>query len=302
MSHPLIRLTHLFLAVVLICALPTAIADDPPADDDISANVVYGHKDGLAMTMDVYSPGAQANGAGILFMVSGGWYSSWSPPERWLPFFEPLLDAGYTVFRVRHGSSPRYSIPEAIDDVTQAVRFVRSNAGAYGVDPERLGVMGNSAGGHLALVLGTQPNDEAGTAEPSANTSARVAAVVAWVPPTDLTIAIWEAPESLPSYRQFPALDLAMEPAEASSPLFDVTPDDAPALVIMGGADELLPPSHGERIAEAFEREGVAHELIVVEGAGHDLGGEENAAMIMRKTLDWFDLHLTSAAEMPSAD
>ena len=84
----------------------------------------------------------------------------------------------------------------------------------------------------------------------------------ALVPPTDLRVAVWEAPESLPAYRNFPALDLAMEKAGPNSPLVHVTPDDAPALVIMGGKDELVPPKHGRWIAEAYKREKVVHKLI----------------------------------------
>lgn len=288
------RMNQLLIAAMTFMASAALAAGEAHAGPKIDADVVYGHKHGLAMTMDVYSPDGHANGAGILFMVSGGWYSQWSPPERALPLFEPFLEAGYTMFAVRHGSSPRYSIPEAIDDVTGAVHFVRSNAEDFGVDPDRLGALGNSAGGHLALVLGTQDSAVADSKASQEQTSGKVAAVVAWVPPTDLTIAVWDAPESLPEYRRFPALDLAMDLAEQASPLFDVTPDDAPALVIMGGADELVPPMHGERIAEAYAREGVPHELIIVEGAGHGLGGEENAPMVMRETLGWFDVHLSS--------
>lgn len=99
----------------------------------IEADVVYGHKDGLAMTLDVYRP-QEVNGAAILFMVSGGWHSRWAPPERSRSLFEPYLAKGYVVMAVRHGSSPRYSIPEAVSDVRRAVRFVRRNAGRFGID------------------------------------------------------------------------------------------------------------------------------------------------------------------------
>ena len=93
--------------------------------------------------------------------------------------------------------------------------------------------------------------------------SARVAAVVAFVPPTDLRVAVWDAPESLPAYRNFPALNLDMKKAEENSPLVHVTPDDAPALVIMGGRDELVPPKHGKWIDAAYEREKVDRKLII---------------------------------------
>jgi len=117
-----------------------------------------------------------------------------------------------------------------------------------------------------------------------------------------LTIAVWEAPESLPAYRRFPALELVMDKAEAASPLFDVTPDDAPSLLIMGETDELVPLLHGERMAEALEREDVAHKLLVIEGAGHDLGGEVNLPEVMRESVEWLDLHLNPSTAPLDAD
>jgi len=264
----------------------------------IEGSVVYGHKDGLAMTLDVYRPVGAANGAGLIFIVSGGWRSSWRPPEQSLPFYEPFLRAGYTVFAVRHGSSPRYGIPDAYSDVTRAVRFLRSRAADFDIDPERLAAMGNSAGGHLALLLGTRGDDGIGSDDALAGTPSRVAAVIALVPPTDLTVAVWESPESLPGYRRFPALDLAMDKAAEYSPVEHASADDAPALIMMGGADELVPPVHGEWMAAAFEREGVEHRLIVVPDAGHGLGGAANWPQVMDDSIQWLDRHL---AESPGA-
>ena len=281
--------------LVAICAVVGA--DEPTSPPAIDRDVVYGHKDGLALTMDVYRPTTESNRAGILFMVSGGWFSRWSPPEQSLPLFQPYLDAGYTMFAVRHGSSPRYSIPEAISDVTRAVRFVRSEAHQYGVDPERLGVMGMSAGGHLALVLGTTGDDGSETAVDLDHYPSRVAAVVALVPPTDLRVAVWESPDSLPAYRNFPALELAMDKAESSSPLVHVTSDDAPSLVIMGGKDELVPPKHGQWIADAFEQEKVEHKLIILPNAGHGLEGNENRNTVTRESVAWFDNHIRKLSQ-----
>lgn len=282
------------VVLVLVCPALTrpVVAQQAAGTTSITADVVYGHKDGLAMTLDVYHPAGQRNGAGILFMVSGGWFSSWAPPEQRMPLFQPYLDAGYTMFAVRHGSSPRYTIPEAIADVKQAVRFVRSQAAEHQVDPERLGVMGMSAGGHLALVLGTTGDDGQPNGDGLQRYSSRVAAVVSLVPPTDLRVAVWESPESLPAYRGFPALDLAMDKAAECSPLLHVTADDAPSLVVMGGKDELVPPKHGQWIADAFTREKVRHKLIIVPDAGHGLDGEENRRNVIRETVEWFDVCL----------
>lgn len=276
--------TGVFLCLALTFMAPISAQDDTyPA---IEPDVVYGHKDGLALTMDVYHPEEDASGAAILFMMSGGWVSRWAPPENTKPLFQPYLNEGFTVIAVRHGSSPRYTIPEAVSDVKQAVRFARQHAERFGIDEKRIGVMGMSAGGHLALMLGTtgtDPEDE----------SSRVAAVVALVPPTDLRVMAWVNPESKPVYRNFPALEISLDDAKDHSPLVHVTADDAPALVIMGGKDELVPAEHGGWIAEAFKAQKVEHQLIIFPDAGHGLEGDENRATAVNETVNWFKKHLT---------
>jgi acetyl esterase/lipase len=285
------------LALALTVALEPGFAR-AGAPATVEPDVVYGHKDGLAMTMDVYRPQRARNRAAILFVVSGGWFSRWSPPERLMPLFQPYLDEGYTVFAIRHGSSPRYSIPEAVSDLRQAVRFLRHEAERFEIDAHRLGAMGMSAGGHLALMLGTTGDD----GDPEANDelgqcSSRVAAVVALVPPTDLSVMVWDSPESLPAYRQFPALELSVEKAKQNSPLLEVTADDAPALVFMGERDELVPAKHGRWIDEAFLRENVPRKVVIFPDAGHGLEGDETRATVVRETIDWFDQHLVNQTE-----
>lgn len=285
------RFVVVALVSVFFCLASQGWAQ-PPASK-IEPDLVYGHKDGLALTMDAYRPNDNRNGAAILFMVSGGWYSHWAPPEQTQAFFQPYLKRGYTVFAVRHGSSPRYSIPEAIADVTLAVRYVHQQAERFEIDPKRLGVLGMSAGGHLALMLGTTGDDGTPDAKDALGRfPSRVQAVAALVPPTDLRVAVWESPESLPAYRNFPALDLALDKAGPASPLTHVTKDDAPSLVIMGGKDELVPPKHGQWIADAFQKNEVEHKLIILENAGHGLEGKDNQAKVLEEILTWFDKHL----------
>jgi acetyl esterase/lipase len=262
------------------------------AEVQITPDVVYGHKLGLAMTFDVFAPKENANGAGVLFMVSGGWYSNWSPPEKLAPMMKPLTDAGFTVFAVRHGSSPKFTIPEAVDDVRRSVRFIRMEADRFGIDRNRLGVFGMSAGGHLSLILGTTSDDgNPAAADPVAKVSNRVQAVVAWVAPTDLTIMTHSAPDSLPAYKGFPALDLSAQAARTHSPLLHVTADDAPTLLLAGAADELVPIEHSRRIRDKFKELSVTHRLVEYPKAGHGLAGEDLTNAIS-EMVQWFDTHL----------
>src|SRR6266852_4868713 len=116
-------------------------------------DVVYGRKFGTALTLDVFQPDKR-NGIGIIFMVSGGWFSS---HEAISPgYYRPFLDRGYTVFAVVHGSQPKFVVTEIEPDIHRAVRFVRHNATLFGIDPTRLGITGGSAGGHLSLTMATQ--------------------------------------------------------------------------------------------------------------------------------------------------
>lgn len=267
----------------------------------VSPDVVFGHKFGLAMTMDIFTP-AMPKGVGVLFMVSGGWYSNWAPPEELKPLLKPLTDAGFTVFAVRHGSSPRFTIPEAVVDVQRAVRFVRSRAADFGISPERIGVFGMSAGGHLSLVLGTMGDDgNPDASDPIERTSNRVQAVVAWVAPTDLTIVIHSSPESLPAHKQFPALNLDRESAERHSPLFRVGNDDAPTLLLAGAKDELVPISHSRRIRDEFGKHGVDNRLVEFPDAGHGLAGDD-LRVAVSEMLSWFQRYLISSAEIRAND
>jgi acetyl esterase/lipase len=264
------------------------------AEVNITPDVVYGHKFGLATTFDVFTPSENANGAGVLFMVSGGWYSNWSPPQQLLPMMQPLTDAGYTVFAVRHGSSPRFSIPEAVEDVRRSVRFIRMESERFGIDPNRLGVFGMSAGGHLSLMLGTTGDDgKPNATDPVEKVSNRVQAVVAWVAPTDLTIMTHSAPDSLPAYKRFPALELADEPAKLNSPLLYVTDDDAPTLLLAGAEDDLVPIDHSRRIHKKFDELGVTNRLVEFPKAGHGLGGEDLKRAV-QEMVQWFNTHLAS--------
>jgi acetyl esterase/lipase len=282
------------LLALLACACsPTARRTDaapvPARQPSVTTDVVYGHKDGLALTFDVHRP-AQPNGAGVIRIVSGGWRSSVEMGRLMAQGYPPLNDKGFTVFAVRHGSSPRYPMSAILADLRRAVRFIRQHAGEYGVDPNRIGVFGESAGGQLALLLGTT----ADAGDPSASDavlreSSRVAAVVAFFPPTDLSR--WE------NRRVSPAT-AALTEAEAAefSPIRFVSPGDAPSLIVHGDADTTVPMVEGETMHAALTKAGVPASFIRIEGARHGFEGADlkraSAAMVQ-----WFERHLGRVAK-----
>jgi acetyl esterase/lipase len=279
-------------AVVIIAVnVPNVAGAEQPYD--ITPDVIYGHKSGMALTFDVIRP-KKPNGAAVLFMVSGAWHSMWVPPEM---FFGPgasprgqqfgqVVDHGYTLFIVRHGSAPHFKVPEAVADVRRAVRYIRANADDFDIDPKRIGVCGGSAGGHLSLMLGTTSDEgDSKSQDPIERSGNRVAAVVAYFPPVDLRQWVGD--------KRFEALHFDPKLAESVSPLLHVTPDDAPTLLVHGDEDGLVTLDNSERILAAFEEDKVACELIVIEGAGHGFPGEmgERASTALIK---WFDKHLVA--------
>ena len=286
--RPLVVLVAL-LTCACVASPGLAGAPEPALQPSVTTDVVYGHKDGLALTFDVYRP-AHPNGSGIISIVSGGWQSSVEMGGFIAAYYPPLNEKGFTVFAVRHGSSPRYPMSAIVADMRRAIRFIRQHADKYAVDPNRIGVFGSSAGGQLALLLGTTSD----SGDPSASDavlreSSRIAAVVAYFPPTDLFR--WA------NRRGFPATS-ALTEAEAAqySPIRFVSPGAAPTLIVHGDADTVVPIVEGETMYAALSKAGVPASFIRIEGAGHRFDGADfaraNAEMVR-----WFEQHLRGAAK-----
>jgi acetyl esterase/lipase len=277
------------LCIPLLATLAGAQTPAPP-QVEIIPDVVNGHKDGLAMTFDVLKPKSNANGAAVIFMVSAGWVSSYSPPQQTAVRFKDLLDKGFTVIPVRHGSSPKYVIPEIVSDVRRAVRFIRYSSRKWGIDPNRLGVFGGSAGGHLSLVLGTASDDgDPAAKEDFMKESNRVASIVAYFPPVDLRpIARGVSPLPTGTGTRFPALNFDKAQAPDYSPILFVSADDPPTLLIHGDKDDLVPLANSQLIYDAFKQNKVRTQFMVIEGAGHGFRGED-AKRATAAMVGWFE-------------
>jgi acetyl esterase/lipase len=272
-------------------------------------DVIYRRKHGTALTMDVFVPRENANGAGIVLAVSGAWRSSHDNIRP--QFATEYAKRGYTVFAVVHGSSPRFSLPEILEDMHRAVRFVRSQSAQYGIDSDRIGMTGASAGGHLSLMLGT-----AGTAgnpeaqDPVERFSSRVQAVACFFPPTDFlnygapgrTLLGTDAAKGVRAPFDFQEFDnkvrafvpivdqdRRLEIGKQMSPVYQVTSDDPPTLIMHGDADMLVPLQQSQLMIEKLKEAQVPCELIVKPGGAHgwpDIGNDVPAL------ADWFDKYL----------
>jgi acetyl esterase/lipase len=275
------------ISIVFLFFITITVSAVGFADANISSDVVYGHKDGMALIYDVIRPDNQ-NGAAIIYMVSGGWFSRWAPAESRASQFVDLLEAGFTVIPVHHGSAPRYLVPEAYADVSRAIRHIHMNADSYGIDADRLGVTGGSAGGHLSLMLGLDSDTGNMNAEDEVlRYSNQVAAVVAYYPPVDMRT--WVGPS--PFNERFEALDFDRDLAPTVSPILFADPEDPPTLLIHGDADDLVVISNSEVMQAEFEKQGVVSDFITIPGAGHGFR-DEDAVQAAKARLAWFSKHL----------
>ena len=321
-------LIALFLVIFLVgCSTQTIkkadkIQNVTPDGVRIIQDVVYGHKYGMALTFDLYQP-KNPNGAGVIRISSGGWVSPLGSlheqtteglrlvtPEDLkktedktllgeimlidMTYFDivPLLSKGFTVINVMHGSSPKFDMGEIVADLRRAVRFIRQEALDYGIDPERLGLWGVSAGGHLSLLLGTTADiGNVEVVDEFEKNTGRVAAIVAYFPPTDFTAAdaTWNKdPEML---KEFPAMDFKDNQGKEFSPIEFVSSDDPPTLIIHGDKDPLVPIQQGESMYQALQKVGVESKFVSIPGAGHGFEGED-ANRALAETVTWFEKHL----------
>lgn len=301
---------HTILSLLFAVAISTAcMAQAQEEAYTRTRSVAYGERDGRALTMDIFSPKANANGRGIVFIVSAGWGSSKQVMEWILP--HEFIRRGYTVFAAQHGSVPKHNIPEIVEDVNRAVRFVRHHAKRYGVDAEKLGVFGASAGGHLSLMVGTAggPGDPQ-AADPVDRESSRVQAVGCFFPPTDFLnygtagqVALGEGVlanfASAFDFQEFSKetrrneritdTQARLEIGRKISPVNHATSDDPPTMVVHGDQDKLVPFQQGRIIIEKLQSVGVKAELVVRPGADH---GWDKWTEDLQELADWFDQHI----------
>ena len=290
-NFPMKKILCTFCAAFFV--LTTFAADDFTRTED----VVYGHKAGMALTLDIFQP-KNPNGFGIVYMVSGGWFSAHEAISP--PMYQSFLKNGYTVFAVCHGSQPKFQIPEIVKDVNRAVRFIRHNAKKYGVDPNHLGVSGGSAGGHLSLTLGTSGGPgQADAKDPIDRESSAVQCVACFFPPTDFLnygkpgeSALGEniLKDYKPAFGQIPTNGPEKEKfGREISPIYHVTSNTPPTLILHGDKDFLVPIQQAESFIKKAKESGVTAKLVVKEGGAH---GWKDWIDDFALFVSWFDEHL----------
>jgi acetyl esterase/lipase len=287
------------LLLTLVAAPAIRAQDSSSLPYDQKMDVVYGEVHGTGLLMDVFTPKGKANGMGIIDVVSGAYNSDRRKirDHTLAQVYSIFCSHGYTVFAVRPGSRTRYTAPEMEAHVKMGIRYVKQHAAEYKIDPDRLGLTGASAGGHLATLAAVTPeegNPDADSPLLRQNTHVRAAAI--FFPPTDFLD--WDGkPADFKTLGDLLFLGGAKghseeeikERAGQISPARLVKGPAVPFLLIHGDADPLVPLQQSQKMVAALKAAGGSAELIVKKGGGHPWMTLPEEVKIM---ADWFDQHL----------
>lgn len=254
---------------------------------------------GESSVMDVYVPGAShQRPLPVAVHVHGGGYTSGHRSTSfWFPdIAQTLLDRGYLVVSLDYRLAPTFKYPAQIQDVKCAIRHLRANADLYGLDPDRIGAWGSSAGGQLVALLGTADArsafDNGGGFQ---GESSKVRAVVAMSAITDFT----RTAELNDNYsKEFPSWPDPQSPElREASPTTYISADDGPFMFIVGDEDDLVLPVQSQRMSQLLRDANVTSSVLVVAHANHGLEPVSgpimpSAATIIGRMADFFDEHL----------
>jgi acetyl esterase/lipase len=264
----------------------------------VERNIVYRNVDGVSLEMDIYQPESKDGKTPIIIYVhGGGWYSGLKSTGIGIKDIPELVKRGYTVASVDYRLGPRYKFPAQIEDLEFAVSFLRENASTYGLDASRIGVFGESAGGHLAALLGlTDENCTFGGLLNCSCCSTGIKAVIDICGPSDLTL-FFEGNNSMVMDHIFGTTDPESEIIRQASPISYVTPDDPPFLLIHGDKDDVVPIDQSELIYEKLISAGVPVQLLTVQNCGHCLVPAGGSTLPSRADItgimgDFFDQYL----------
>ena len=302
---------RLSAAIAIATLVVLAGARGATAQSRVERNVVYGMYSGLALLMDVQHPDTP-KGLGVIHVPGSTWQAplgygaSGLKDSNYTPaWLEALLRGGYTVFTINHRATPRFHYPEPVEDVQRAVRFVRHNAARFGVDPGRLGGVGESSGAHLiALVAMLRAPAIPTDRDPVNAQPATLQAVVTRAAPADLskmvganTIAtavvvtlVNRLPTPMPD-------DQAVY--RAASPITHVSATSPPMLLTHGDADDTVPFQQAIDMEAALRKVNVPVKLVRVAGGTHngDFGtsGKPHPQFpeVLTDVVDWLNQYLS---------
>lgn len=261
-------------------------------------DVTYCTPDGVAQKMDVMYPrtlGEKPMPVAV-YIHGGGWTSGDKAGGAGSLDTHEILARGYVVVSLNYRLAPEYKWPAQITDVKCAIRHLRANAAMYKIDPNKIGVWGGSAGGHLVAMLGTTDKSAGFDAGEYLDQSSRVQAVVDLFGPADLP-AMFTSNAQVVAGRIFGSTSRDDSILVKASPVTYITPDDPPFLILQGDQDHVVPMEQSQILHDRLKAGGVQSTLVIVKNAGHGFTPEGGAISPSRTELskmiaDFFDQHL----------
>jgi len=267
---------------------------------EITRDVVFSGSPEAPLLLDVYRPtGTPAKPRPVVLYAFGGGWIVGNRHQVGQFGFVRLVDRGFAVVAADYRYSTTARFPAQIDDVRAAIRWIRVNAEAYGFDPDRVAILGPSAGGHLAAFAGTSGDAADANARGAEPTSVRVQAVVDFFGPTDLSVYQEQHRENgLGNTRQ---LDLFLVPflggpvsenadrARLANPITYVDPEDPPFLIIHGDADPIVPYQQSVILRDALRSAGVEVTFWTIEGGDHGQTPIFTSQELLDDIATWLD-------------
>ena len=291
-------LTALFFPLAAQTSPPPPYSNDLPAG---MSDVIFGKGGSHDLHALIESPKNAAHPVPAIIWIHGG---GWHTGTYRVGMVGKIAQRGYFAASIEYRLDDEAKWPAQIEDCKCAVRWLRANAATYNIDPNRIGVWGGSAGGHLAACLGTMADVKEFEGDGGwPGVSSAVQAVVDCYGPTDFThrgtysmqaILITQGLFGVP-YDQNPAL------WKSGSPLDFVAAGDAPVLMIHGDADRLVPLAQSQVFAAALTKAGVPNQLLVVHNGGHGFGAlpgtkiDPGWPVIGQTVADFFAKYLAAA-------
>ena len=261
-------------------------------------DLTYGDADGVALKLDVYYP-KMASGAlpAVVYVHGGGWTQGDKAIGAGATEIPEMVSRGYLAVSINYRLAPQHKFPAQIEDAKCAIRFLRANASLFGINPDRIGVWGGSAGGHLVALLGT--TDAGAGLEGSGGypgQSSRVRAVVDMFGPADMPVFFRGSGGSVME-QVFGTSDPNSPAAKSASPVTYISPDDPPFLILHGDKDNVVPLVQSQILRKQLEVAGVPATLVVVKNGRHGFtptGGaiSPSRAEITAMVADFFDKYL----------
>jgi acetyl esterase/lipase len=284
-----------FIQRILVLAALSLLASQAEAlGVRIAKDVVYGTAGGVKLRLDVYQPlGATGKRPGVVLVHGGGWMGG--DKSSYAKMGQDLAGQGYVAFSINYRLAPSFHYPAQLDDVQRAVRWIRAHAADYDLDPERLGALGDSAGGHLVSFLGTRDTRD-NSDRTLSNYSSRVKCVVDFYGPEDFTLPGSSAVN--PSALQILTLFFGKTREQApqlyrdGSPIVFVDRRSAPFLILHGANDNLVPIEQSQRMRDALQKAGVEATFVTMANDGHGFKRPENQQKARSLVEAFFARHL----------